>query len=69
VQAGIPLRRLQDWRGLARTGLVAALGALLAWGVTEMFLAQALPLARLAAARWCWRWSTRCIILRRGSPK
>lgn len=48
-QAGIPLCRLQDWRGLARTALVAALGGALAWGLTHQFLAHALPLARLAA--------------------
>jgi O-antigen/teichoic acid export membrane protein len=49
VQAGIPLRRLQDWRGLARTALIAAMGSALAWGVTRAFFMHAPPLARLAA--------------------
>jgi O-antigen/teichoic acid export membrane protein len=69
VQAGIPLRRLQDWRGLARTGLVAALGSLLAWGVTEMFLAQAMPLARLAAGAVVLAVVYALFIVRRRSPK
>ena len=49
VQAGIPLRRLQDWRSLARTALIAAMGSALAWGVTRAFFMHAPPLARLAA--------------------
>ncbi|HUQ26931.1 MAG TPA: oligosaccharide flippase family protein [Burkholderiales bacterium] len=49
VQAGIPLRRLQDWRGLARTALIAGMGSALAWGVTRVFFMHAPPLARLAA--------------------
>lgn len=49
VQSGIPLRRLQDWRGLARTALVATGGAMLAWALTHTLLAQAAPLVRLAA--------------------
>lgn len=32
---GIGIRKLQDWRGLARTGLIAALVALLAWIVVR----------------------------------
>jgi peptidoglycan biosynthesis protein MviN/MurJ (putative lipid II flippase) len=49
VLAGIPLRRLQDWRGLARTALIAAAGSVFAWGVTRAFFETAAPLARLAA--------------------
>jgi O-antigen/teichoic acid export membrane protein len=46
---GIRLRQVQDWRGLGRTALIAALGAALAAGITHAFLAHAAPLARLAA--------------------
>jgi O-antigen/teichoic acid export membrane protein len=67
--AGIPLARLQDWKGLARTALVAALGSLLAWGVTEVFLAHALPIARLAAGAVVLAVIYALFILRRGSPK
>jgi O-antigen/teichoic acid export membrane protein len=48
-KTGVPLSRVQDWKGLARTALIAAFGALLAWGVTHAFFAHAAPLARLAA--------------------
>jgi hypothetical protein len=49
ITAGVPLSRLQNWRGLARNALIAALGSLLAWGVTHAFFAHAAPIARLAA--------------------
>ena len=62
-------RRLQDWKGLARTALVAALGSLLAWGVTEVFLAQALPIARLAAGAVVLAVVYALFILRRGSNR
>jgi len=66
VQSGIPLRRLQDWRGLARTALVAAAGALLAWGLTHALLAQAAPLVRLAAGAVVLAVVYALFILRRG---
>jgi O-antigen/teichoic acid export membrane protein len=69
VQAGIPLRSLQDWKGLARTALVAALGSLLAWGVTEMFLAHAMSIARLAAGAVVLAVVYALFIARRESPK
>jgi len=45
---GIALRELQDWRALVRTALIAVGCGLLAWLVTRQFLAEALPLVRLA---------------------
>jgi O-antigen/teichoic acid export membrane protein len=67
--AGIPFAKLQDWRGLARTALVAALGALLAWGVSEAFLAHAAPIVRLAAGAVVLAAVYALFILRRGSRK
>jgi hypothetical protein len=64
--ARIPLSRLQDWRGLARTALIAAFGGALAWGITHAFLAQALPLARLAAGAVVLAVVYALFILRRG---
>jgi O-antigen/teichoic acid export membrane protein len=64
--AGIPLSRLQDWRGLARTALIAAGGSLLAWGVTHAFFAHALPIARLAAGSVVLAAIYALFILRRG---
>ena len=46
---GIALRDLQDWRALVRTALIAAACGLLAWLATRQFLAEAVPLVRLAA--------------------
>ena len=68
-QAHIPLSRLQDWRGLARTALVAALGGALAWGLTHALLAQAMPLARLAAGAVVLAVVYALFILRRGGPR
>ena len=45
---GIALGELQDWRALVRTAVIAAACALLAWLVTRQFLAEAVPLVRLA---------------------
>jgi len=39
---------IQDWGGLARTFVLAALSAALAWGVAAQFLAGAPPVLRLA---------------------
>jgi len=46
---GIPLRKLQDWRSLARVFGSAAFAAALAWALTERFLAGAGHIVRLAA--------------------
>jgi O-antigen/teichoic acid export membrane protein len=46
---GIGLRRLQDWRSLARALACAGLSGLLAWAFVEGLIAEAPPLARLAA--------------------
>ena len=67
AQAGIPLAKLQDWRGLARTALVAALGSALAYGVTHVLLANAAPLARLAAGAVVLAAIYALFILRRSS--
>ena len=67
--AGIPLARLQDWKGLARTARVAAVGALLAAGVTHAFLADAAPLVRLAAGGVVLAAVYALFILRRGEAK
>jgi O-antigen/teichoic acid export membrane protein len=48
-RTGIPVRRLQDWRGLGCSMLFAALAAALAWVVTDRFFAGAGPLARVMA--------------------
>jgi O-antigen/teichoic acid export membrane protein len=45
---GTRLGELQDWAGLARTFVLAALSATLAWVVVAQFLAVAAPLLRLA---------------------
>ena len=66
-QAGIPLAKLQDWRGLARTALVATLGSALAYGVTHVLLAHAAPLARLAAGAVVLAAIYALFILRRSS--
>jgi O-antigen/teichoic acid export membrane protein len=66
--AGIPLRRVQDWRGLARTALVAGAGAALAWSLTHVLLADAAPLARLAAGAVVLAVVYALFILRRGRP-
>jgi O-antigen/teichoic acid export membrane protein len=49
ARTGIPLRELQDWRGLGLAILYAALAALLAWGVIATYFAGEAPLERLAA--------------------
>jgi O-antigen/teichoic acid export membrane protein len=49
ARTGIPLRELQDWRGLGFAILYAALAALLAWGVIATYFAGEAPLERLAA--------------------
>jgi O-antigen/teichoic acid export membrane protein len=67
--ADIPLRQLQDWRGLARTALVAALGAVLAWGLTHVLLAEAAPLVRLAAGAVVLAVVYALFILRRSGGK
>ena len=67
--SGVPLARLQDWRGLARTALVAAGGAALAAGVTHAFLAGAAPLARLAAGAVVVAVVYSLFILRRGGRR
>jgi O-antigen/teichoic acid export membrane protein len=46
---GIPMRKLQDWRALARILVSAAFAAALAWALTERFLAGAGHIVRLAA--------------------
>ncbi len=46
---GIALREQQDWRALVRTAVIAAACGLLAWLATRQFLAEAVPLVRLAA--------------------
>ena len=66
--AGIPLRQVQDWRGLARTALIAGMGATLAWGLTHVLLAHAAPLARLAAGAVVLAVIYALFILRRGRP-
>jgi O-antigen/teichoic acid export membrane protein len=48
-RTGIPLRRLQDWRGLALAILYAVFAASLAWGVTEAYVSGRSPLERLIA--------------------
>ena len=45
---GTRFAELQDWGGLARTFVLAALSAALAWGVAAQFLAGAPPVLRLA---------------------
>lgn len=65
-RAGIPLRSLQDWKGLARTAAIAALGAALAWGVTHGFLSHAHALTRLAAGAVVLAAIYALFILRRG---
>ncbi len=67
--AGIPLRRIQDWRGLARTALIAAMGAALAWGLTHVLLEHAAPLVRLAAGAVVLAVVYALFILRRSSGK
>jgi len=69
VTAGIPLRQLQDWAGLARTALVAASGAALAWGLTHVLLAHAAPLVRLAAGAVVLAVVYALFILGRGSRR
>jgi O-antigen/teichoic acid export membrane protein len=66
---GVPLGRLQNWRGLARTALVAALGGALAAGVTHALFADAAPLARLAAGAVVLAVVYWLFILRRGGRK
>src|SRR5262245_31510110 len=65
-QASIPLSRLQDWRGLARPAIIAALGGTLAWSLTHTLLAEAMPLARLAAGAVVLAVVYALFILRRG---
>jgi len=48
ARTGIPLRELQDWRGLGLAIVYAALAALLAWGVIKTWFAGETPLERLA---------------------
>jgi hypothetical protein len=67
--ASIPLSRLQDWWGLARTALVSVGGSLLAWGVTHVFFAHAAPIVRLAAGAVVLAAIYALFILRRGSLK
>jgi O-antigen/teichoic acid export membrane protein len=49
VRTGIPLRRLQDWGGLALALLYGALSALLAFVVVRTHFAEDGPFARLVA--------------------
>jgi hypothetical protein len=49
LHTGVALRRLQDWRVLGLSLLVAALAAALAWGVVGRYFAASGPLARLVA--------------------
>ena len=69
TQTGVPLSRLQNWRGLARTALVAAAGGALAAGVTHFLFAGAAPLARLAAGAVVLAAVYWLFILRRGNHK
>ena len=69
THTGVPLGRLQNWRGLARVALVAALGGALAAGVTHVFFAGAAPLARLAAGAVVLAVVYWLFILRRGGGK
>ena len=48
-RTGIPVHKLQDWRGLGAALGYAVSSALLAWGVTEAWLEEARPLERIAA--------------------
>jgi O-antigen/teichoic acid export membrane protein len=45
--AGVPLRRLQDWRALGSRMLPAMLAGALAWGITGLFSAASGPLVRV----------------------
>jgi len=67
AQSGVPFRQLQDWRGLARTALIAVGGAALAWGMTRAFFEHAAPLARIAAGAVVMAVVCSLFILRRGS--
>ena len=69
THTGVPLRRLQNWRGLAHAALVAVVGGALATGVTHAFFAGAAPLARLAAGAVVLAVVYWLFILRRGSGK
>jgi O-antigen/teichoic acid export membrane protein len=69
THTGVPLRRLQNWRGLARTALVSILGGALAAGVTHVFFAGAAPLARLAAGAVVLAVVYWAFILRQGNRK
>jgi O-antigen/teichoic acid export membrane protein len=46
---GIPVRELQDWRGLAKAMLFGAGAAALTWGVVKLALPPGTPLLRLVA--------------------
>ena len=48
-QTGIPVGRLQDWRGLGRSMLFAVLAAAFAWTMTDRIFAAAGPLVRVIA--------------------
>ena len=52
-QTGVPLRRLQDWRSLARWILFAVLGALFAWAVVASWFPSASPMTRVIAGGLC----------------
>jgi hypothetical protein len=49
VRTGIPLRRLQDWGGLALALLFSVLAAGVAWGIDRYYLLERAPLERLIA--------------------
>ena len=66
AKTGIPLSRLQDWKGMGRAALVAVFGSGLAWGITHAFFANAAPLARLAAGAVVLAAIYALFILRRG---
>jgi len=47
LHSSVPFRRLQDWRSLGCLMLSAALAAVLAWSVVELYCAGSAPMVRL----------------------
>ena len=48
-RTGVPVRALQDWRGLGAALAYAVSAAILAWGATEAWFSDARPIERVAA--------------------